>query len=162
MCLWCAVPIRGVAYGNECLRLVLGDDRPVEEEAPPARATLRVVAGFALAVVATLLPWTAFGEGDSMFGAWGLSPRWATLAAVGSALGLLVAFAGRRRAHPDPRWDVAEIVLAAAVVAGSILEWFRPPFPSRPSLVPWIAATGGALALVSALRCLREDTRVVS
>ncbi len=159
LCLWCAVPVRGVAYGNECLHLVLGEDRrPFEEPAPAARTPSPVLVGFAVALAATALPWTRFGEGHSLFGAWSLSPRWALLAAVASALGLGIALIARRAAHPDPRWDAAEVALASAVVIGAVLEWFRPPFPSRPSLAPWIAVAAGVFALVSAARALRDDT----
>jgi hypothetical protein len=160
LCLWCAVPVRGVAYGNECLHLVLGEDRPFEDEAPAERAPSGALIGFGIALAATVLPWTRFGEGDSPFGAWSLSPRWALLAAVASVLGLGVTLVARRRARPDPRWVIAEVAFGAAVVVGSVLEWLRPPFPSRPTVAPWIAAAGGMFAVVSAVRCLRKDANV--
>ena len=161
MCLWCAVPIRGAAYGNECLRLVLGDVEPGEPEEHRPRASMRVLVGFAIALAATALPWTTFGEGASPFGAWSLSPRWAMLAAVASALGVAAWLVRRRRPGADRAWDIVELALAVAVVLGSVLEWFRPPFPSRPSVVPWIAAGAGLYAAASALRGLIEDSRAV-
>jgi hypothetical protein len=162
MCLWCAVPVRGLAYGAECVGTVIGEDRPVEPEAPRPRAPRRVAVGFGLALVATVPPWTTFGDGSRIFGAWSLSPRWALLAALAAALGLAAALVRLRRPRPDRRWDAVSIGLGVAVVAGAVLEWFRPPFPSRPSIVPWIAAAAGAFASAWALRSLLEDSRAVS
>lgn len=160
LCLWCAVPVRGVAYGAECLNLVLGDPPPVEAETPRRRAPIYAVVGFAVALASTVLPWTTFGEGSTLFGAWSLAPRWALLAAVAALLGFGRALTRPRRGiHSDRAWDGALIALGTLVVAGSTLEWFRPPFPSRPSVVPWIAAAAGAFAAGSALRCLTEDVR---
>jgi hypothetical protein len=159
MCLWCSVPVRGRAYGAECVGSVVGEEPPREAETPRPRAPAYAAAGFGAALAATVLPWTTFGEGSTAFGAWTLSPRWALLAALAAAVGLGVAVLRLRRQGVDPRWDALAIALGAAVVLGALLEWFRPPFPSRPSLVPWIAVGGGLLAAASALRCLLEDSR---
>lgn len=162
LCLWCAVPVRGIAYGAECLSRVLGDEPAAEPEAPPRRAPILVVGGFTVAAVATVLPWTTFGEGASAFGAWSLSPGWALLAAVAAVAGLAAAgLRARRLVLADRSWDVALVALGILIVLGSVLAWFRPPFPSRPSVVPWVAAAAGAFAAGSAVRCLNEDTRVV-
>jgi hypothetical protein len=162
MCLWCAVPVRGVAYGAECVGTVIGEVDPVQAEGPRPRAPVHVAIGFAVALAATVLPWTAFGEGSRVFGAWSLSPRWALLAAVAALLGTAAALIRLRRARPDRGWDAVAIGLGAAVVLGAVLGWFRPPFPSRPSIVPWLAALGGVFAAGSGLRCLLEDSRPVS
>jgi hypothetical protein len=157
MCLWCAVPVRGATYGNECLSLVLGEAARVGEEPAPSRASVRPLAAFAAALATTVLPWTTFGEGASMFGAWGLSARWSMVAAVASVLGLVAAVGARRRPRPDRRWELAQVLLGAIVALGALLEWFRPPFPSRPSIVPWIASAAGAYAAVSAVRSVRAE-----
>jgi hypothetical protein len=134
MCLWCAVPVRGVAYGPECLGHVLGEEPPEEPEHP---------------------------EGSGALGAWSLSPRWAIVPAIGSVVGVVLAAVRIRRAGPHRHLDIALGALAGAVAIGAVLEWFRPPFPSRPSIVPWIAATAAAFALVVAVRCVFEERRAV-
>jgi hypothetical protein len=159
MCLWCAIPVRGVAYGAECVGVVVGEEPRDEGETPRPKAPVYAVAGFGIALAATVLPWTTFGEGSTVFGAWSLSPRWALLAALSAAFGLAVAVLHLRRPRTDPRWDGLAIGLGAAVVLGAVLEWLRPPFPSTPSFVPWIAAAAGLLAAASAARCLLEDSR---
>jgi len=50
-----------------------------------------------------------------------------------------------------------EVALGAVVVAGAILEWFSPPFPSGPSIVPWIAAGAGLSAAAAAVRSLLHE-----
>jgi membrane associated rhomboid family serine protease len=162
MCLWCAVPVRGVAYGPECLGRALGDEPREESERPRPSGPILLVAAFVVALASTVLPWTSFGEGSGIFGAWSLSPRWALVAAIGSVAGVLVALVRLRRPGPQRRLDVALAVLAAAVALGAVLEWFRPPFPSRPSAVPWLAALAGTFALVAAVKSLLDERRVVS
>lgn len=162
MCLWCAVPVRGVAYGAECVGGVIGEADPVQPAAPRRRPPIHVAIGFGLAVAATVLPWTTFGEGSTAFGAWSLSPRWALLAAFAAVGGVVVALLGLRRPAHNRRWDTVTIGLGVAVVLGGTLEWFRPPFPSHPSIVPWIAAAAGLFAAGSGLRCFLEDSRAVS
>jgi hypothetical protein len=161
MCLWCAVPVRGVAYGPECLAQVLGEEPRTEPERRPPRGPILMLAGFAVALASTALPWTSFGEGSGVFGAWGLSPRWAILAAIGSVIGVGAGLVRVRRAGPQKRLDIALAAVAAAVVLGAVLEWFRPPFPSRPSVVPWIAAVAGGFALVVVVRCIVKERRAV-
>lgn len=162
MCLWCAVPVRGVAYGAECVGSVIGVDQQTEPEETRPRPTLHVVIGFAVALAATVLPWTTFGEGSTVFGGWSVSPRWSLLAALAAAGGVAVAMLRLRRPGAALRWDRIAIGLGVVVVVGSILGWFRPPFPSRPSVVPWIAAAAGLFAAGSAVRCLLDDARPVS
>jgi hypothetical protein len=159
LCLWCAVPVRGAAYGAECLNRVLGDGPPVAAETPRRRAPIYVAAGFGVALASTVLPWTRFGEGSTIFGAWSLSPRWALLAAFAALIGFGVALTRSRRGISDRVWDAVLIALGSLVVVASILEWFRPPFPSTPSVVPWVAAAAGAFATGSAVRCLLDDVR---
>jgi hypothetical protein len=162
MCLWCAVPVRGVAYGPECLGHVLGDEPRDELEHARPSGPILILVGFALALASTVLPWTSFGEGSGVLGAWSLSPRWAIVPAIGSVVGVVLAAVRIRRAGPHRRLDIALVALAGAVAIGAVLEWFRPPFPSRPSIVPWIAAIAAAFALVVAVRCVLEERRSVS
>jgi membrane associated rhomboid family serine protease len=162
MCLWCAVPVRGVAYGPECLGRALGEEPREESERPRPSGPILLVAAFVVALASTVLPWTSFGEGSGIFGAWSLSPRWALVSAIGSVGGVLVALVRLRRSGPQRHLDVALAVLAGAVALGAVLEWFRPPFPSRPSVVPWLAALAGAFALVAAVKSLLDERRLVS
>jgi hypothetical protein len=162
MCLWCAVPVRGLAYGPECLGAVLGEEPRDEPERPRPSGPILILVALGLALASTVLPWTSFGEGSGVFGAWSLSPRWALVPAIGSVLGTALAVVRVRRAGPQPRLDIALGAIAGAVAIGAVLEWFRPPFPSRPSVVPWVAATAGAFALVVAVRCVLEERRSVS
>jgi hypothetical protein len=161
MCLACAIPVRGAAFGQECIARVLGDEPP--DETPSARRpnAVHVVVAFAVAAASTALPWMTSGEGSTAFGAWGRSPRWATVAVVASVAGLLVAAWRVRRGESSRRWDRVLVGLGVATAAAAVLEWFRPPFPSRPSPVPWICAVAAAYATVRAARGVREDARVV-
>jgi hypothetical protein len=162
MCLWCAVPVRGVAYGPECLGGVLGEQPREEPERALRSGPILLVAAFGVALASTVLPWTSFGEGSGIFGAWSLSPRWALVSAIASVVAVAVALVRLRRTGPQRRLDVALAALAGAVMLGAVLEWFRPPFPSRPSVVPWLAALAGAFALVAAVKSVLDERRVVS
>jgi hypothetical protein len=82
------------------------------------------------------------------------------VAAIASVAGLVISIWRARRGTPSRGWDAVLVGLGLAAVAGSVLEWFRPPFPSRPSPVPWICAAAGAYASFRAARVLREDARV--
>src|SRR5437879_3371574 len=74
LCLRCAVPVRGEVYGPECLAEVLGPDGATAATALPAppRNLLFDLTGLGLvvAVVASLLPWTRFGQPSGVFGGW--------------------------------------------------------------------------------------------
>jgi hypothetical protein len=146
MCLTCAIPVRGITVGQECLAVALGDEAPPESPpiTPPVDVSRWITAGgFAVAVVATLLPWSRFGTGSEPFGAWGDSFRWSLVAAVAGVVGLFLA-----ATRPRSRGGV--VVAAAIVVAASILSVADPPAFTSPWLGPWIALAGGATALVGA------------
>ena len=150
MCLSCATPVRGSAYGVECLASVLGPEIAVAA-APPTRppdARPRVVAriGFALAVAATILPWSRFGPGSEAFGAWSRSGRWSVVAAVAAVVGLVVSIAQRSDRLRAPGWDVVAALLGAGVAIASMLAVVYPAAFSRPWLGPWIASAAGATA----------------
>src|SRR6266545_1863923 len=72
LCLACAVPVRGRVLGVECLEAALGPGLPAEVLPARERWTVPwtiVGLAFAVAVGATLLPWTRFGEGSHPLGA---------------------------------------------------------------------------------------------
>jgi len=150
MCLPCATPVRGKTYGSECLVSVLGPEVAASAETlvRPSDARARSIArlGFALATVATVLPWSRFGPGSEAFGAWSRAGGWSVLAAVAAVLGLVLSFAQRSRRLRSPGWDLAVAMLGAAVLLGSLLSVAYPAAFSRPWLGPWVAAGAGALA----------------
>jgi hypothetical protein len=156
MCLACATPVRGRVLGVECLADAIGPGlapaaAPTEE---PARLTWIVIGtAFLVAMVATLLPWTRFGEGSGLFGAWGRTAEWSLVAAIGASLGLagwLVL--SRARGLPSITWLIIEASFGAAVALGSIVAAIRPPPFTRPWLGPWIGAPAGLLACIAAVR----------
>jgi lysylphosphatidylglycerol synthetase-like protein (DUF2156 family) len=162
MCLPCATPVRGSAYGVECLASVLGPD-VAAAAAPPARAPdarPRGVAriAFAVAVAATILPWSRFGPGSEAFGAWSRAGRWSVAAAVAAVLGLVVTFAQRSNRLRAPGWDVAAALLGAGVAVGSMLAVVYPAAFSRPWLGPWIASAAGAIACGATVLASRART----
>ena len=159
MCLACSTPVRGRTYGSECLTTVLGSDAPTSIEPRQVRADLaiRVVAvvAFVAAALATTLPWSRFGPGSGVFGAWTRSGRWSLLAAAASVAGLVLAIVSLARPEPSRPRDVACAVLGAAVVAAAALSVMFPPAFSRPWLGPWAALVSGVIACGASLVALR-------
>lgn len=155
LCLACAIPVRGLVLGSECLGQVLGEDAPTDEPVVPRRVGPAAVA-FAAAVLATLPPWTTIGRGSGAFGAWSTSPRWSLLAAVAAAAGLLIEIVLERLDTGAIAPRAVAMALGLAVVAGSVIAWFRPPFPADPLVTPWIAAAAGAVAAAFAAADLRR------
>lgn len=153
MCLACAIPVRGRTLGVECLASALGEDAPV----PPAEAdqsfgSRRIAAmAFGAAVIATVLPWSRFGQGDQPFGAWGTAPSWSLLAAVAAIAGLSACVLARIRPHLVRIWDIGAAAAGVLVVAGSILSMARPPAFTSPWLGPWVALAAGLAATGAAL-----------
>ena len=155
MCLGCAVPVRGRVLGTECLAEAIGSDAPQAGPAPEPRRDLRATligAAFAVAVFATALPWSRFGEGSGPFGAWGRSRKWSVVAAVAALLGL-AAWAWLRRLPPGRRsaWDVALVWLAALTSLGALLAIVNPPPFTHAWLGPWLALAAGLVALAASL-----------
>jgi len=153
LCLSCAVPIRGRILGSECLAAALGHDVRQDEDipsrAPWAAPWALTGAGFALSVLATILPWTRFGEGSGLLGAWGRTTRWSVLATVAAVLGLGVWFALRRGAVRWS-WVAVETALGAIIVLGAVLAIVRPPPFTRPWIGPWFALGAGLLSCAAA------------
>jgi len=162
MCLACAIPVRGGTLGVECLSSALGPDAVPAEAAPlelgrSARMLARIA--FALAVLATILPWSRFGAGAEPFGAWSRSPKWSLVAAIAAVAGLSLSLARRFAPRAGPTLDVLLALAGAVVVAASALALLRPPEFTSPWLGPWAALVAGLVAVgasVSARRRSRE------
>lgn len=166
VCLACAIPVRGRTLGAECLSTVLGPDAPVtalpEPEPAAAARTLARVA-FALAVVATMLPWSRFGPGSEALGAWGRPLRWSTVVAVAAVVGLLLSTGRWFRPGSGSSWDAALAATGALVSAGALLAIWRPPDFGPPWVGPWVAVAAGLVACVASATALlrrREPERV--
>jgi hypothetical protein len=148
LCIVCAVPVRGVAYGPECLRTVLGDDAPPEEPSQATRSTAERIAGVAIlvALAASLAPWTLFGAGSGWFhGAWALDARWSMLAAPSALIGSVAWWGSGPRGY---RWGrVVCVVACAGVALGSALAIANPPPFTKAALAPWIALAAAVVAL---------------
>jgi len=162
MCLACAIPVRGGTLGAECLSSALGPhavpaEAPPIEPGGPARTLTRIA--FAVAVLATILPWSRFGAGAEPFGAWNRSPTWSLVAAIAAVVGLALSVARRFARNPGPAWDLLLAVAGALVVSASTLALLRPPEFTSPWAGPWAALVAGLIAVgasVSARRKARE------
>lgn len=166
MCLACSTPVRGQAYGSECLQTVLGTDAPasVEHGVPRPDRAIRTIRAFAFgaAIVATTLPWSRFGPGSGAFGAWTRAGRWSLLAAAAAVAGLIVSIVSLARPEPSRSRDGALVILGAAVSLASLLSVAFPPAFSRPWLGPWVAVVTGVLACgasIAAERSSEKDAR---
>jgi hypothetical protein len=150
LCIVCAVPVRGVAYGPECLGDVLGDDVPPVDTPRPTRSPADRAAGVAilLALVATLAPWTRFGTGSGwLHGAWSADVRWSMLAAISALVGAIAWWWAR-----PGRGTIARRVSLAACVGiavGSLLAIANPPPFTKPALAPWVALAAAVVAFVA-------------
>ena len=154
LCLSCAIPVRGRLLGHECLVEELGADAPRQDAGPGRQRDLRqTVAGaaFAVATLSTVLPWSRFGEGAGIFGAWGRDPRWSLLAAVAAVAGLLLWAARRRYGLERPAWGYVLATLGALVAVGALLAVLRPPSFTRVWFAPWIAIPAGIAALTASI-----------
>jgi hypothetical protein len=152
--------VRGGALGVECLHRAIGSDAPAPQApASGLRASgLLVVIAFALAVVATFLPWSRFGPGSGAFGAWARSPRWSMVVVVAASAGLVLA-AGRRRLPRAGIWDAALAGAGVVVAAGSVLAVLAPPDFASPWIGPWVALGGGIAAVATSVAGRRARNR---
>ena len=147
VCLACAVPVRGSVLGPECLATELGDpaiSTPPEPDRAVAGSWV-AFSGAVLALLATVGPWTRTGAGDRLLGAWVPSVRWSMVAAV-AATALLPA-AWWFRTHPARAGAVIVILCGTTIVLASALAIAFPPTFQAASWGPWVAATGGAIAV---------------
>lgn len=149
LCMVCAVPVRGALIGQECLSTIL-DPSSLPPPAPASsRANWLATSGFGLVVALTVLPWSRFGEGSRILGAWATS--WALLSAAAGLAGLAFALLARYR-RVDARVEAAVYAgLALAVAGGGLLHVFHPPLLSEASAAPLAALLGAALALLGAV-----------
>jgi hypothetical protein len=151
VCVTCAVPVRGRVLGPECLGAELGE--PAITTAPePDRAlagSWAAVAGAVLALVATAGPWTRTGAGDRLFGAWVPSLRWSMVAAV--AVALLLAAVWWFRARGARSGAMLVILCGTTTTIASALAIAFPPTFQVASWGPWVAATGGVIAVGGAI-----------
>jgi len=166
LCLRCAVPVRGRVYGDECLAEIIGGDL-VAPPVPPARwrrpSSPAIGVGFAIAAIATLLPWQRFGQGAGFLGAYGLAPRYSLFCAVAALVGLAVwgSFA-IRTARPGRWWLPVLRTCGTLVVVTAILHVLRPPSIGPASVGPWLAMCGGLIATVASFgrSVIREPSRI--
>jgi hypothetical protein len=119
-----------------------------------ARALARIA--FAVAVLATILPWSRFGAGAEPFGAWSRSPKWSMVAAIAAVVGLSLSVARRFAPTPGSTWDVLLAVAGAAVVSASALALLRPPEFTSPWIGPWAALVAGLIAVGASLSARRR------
>jgi len=163
MCLACSTPVRGQAYGSECLQTVLGTDAPASPEPADPRPdrTIRTIAAaaFGAAILATTLPWSRFGPGSGAFGAWTRSGRWSLIVALAAVAGLILSIVALGRSEPNRRRDMALAILGGAVAAASLLSVVFPPAFSRPWLGPWVAVVAGLLACGASIAAGRSSEK---
>lgn len=149
LCMACAVPVRGALIGPECLSTIL--DPGSLPPPPPAssRAAWLATAGFGLVVALTVLPWSRFGEGSRILGAW--ATNWALLSAAAGLAGFAFALFARYR-RVDARVETAAYAgLAVGVAGGALLHVVHPPLLSEASAAPLVALLGAAVALLGAV-----------
>ena len=159
MCLACSTPVRGRAFGSECLPDVLGSDAPTTLEPAGARpdGAIRLITAvaFGVAVLATTLPWSRFGPGSGAFGAWTRTGRWSMLAALAAVAGLVLAIVSLGRAEPSRARDLACTFFGGWVALASALSLIFPPAFSRPWLGPWVGLASGVLACAASVAAAR-------
>src|SRR5439155_6870103 len=149
LCISCAVPVRGVVVGPESLTSFV-EDAPVVERGVgrSGRAgDVAVLAGFALVLASSVLPWTRFAD-PRLFGAW--TWGWALLAPVAAIAGLAAVPLWRR--WLDPRFQASALGLLAVVAGlGAVVYRLNPPLLAGSSLAPLLAVLGAAVALGGAI-----------
>jgi hypothetical protein len=155
LCLTCAVPVRGVVLGPECLPAdVRSEAGPALAQRPPmSRWWLAAGAALLVVLVSTVFRWTRFGVGSGWFGAWGLPLRWSTVAAFAGA-GAAIVWAIRRWPGPAAARVVAGLAIGAAVAAG--LALLNPPPFTTASAAPWVALVAAVAGAVFALAVARR------
>ena len=150
LCVACAVPVRGTMVGRECLAAVL-HDVPIPDRVPSPirpRGGALALAGFALVVVVSLLPWSRFGDSSRYLGAW--TPHWSMIAALAGVVGFGFALVVRYRPQ-DPRLEAGVYgALGLLVAVAAALQHRHPPILSEATYWPWVAILGGLLALLGA------------
>lgn len=160
LCLTCATPVRGRVLGAECLTAALGPyvvpEDAVRTRKPSSPFGALTGIAFALAVAATILPWSRFGVGSEAFGAWGGAVRWSILSGSAAVAGLALWLALRALQPAPRRWmRIALGFLGGLSAAGALLAIVRPPPFTRTWVGAWVALGAGALASAAALASRR-------
>jgi hypothetical protein len=139
----------------------LPEDVGARAEPPPRRGSLSpaskiVGASLAASLAATVLPWTRFGTGSGVFGAWSASAPWSLVAAIAASTGLawwlLRAIRGRG-VEGRAAWGFAG--LGALATAGATLAFLAPPSFTKSSLAALIVVVFGVIATLTAVRAGR-------
>ena len=156
LCLRCAVPVRGTAYGDECLTEILGPNlaaTPVPASRWRRPTQISIGVGFAITTFASILPWQRFGQGAGILGAWGLSPRYSVFCALLAIAGSLIwaSVAPMRGRRPGRWWLPTLRATSVLVIATAILHIARPPSIGPSWVGPWVAIAGGVVAFVGTL-----------
>jgi asparagine N-glycosylation enzyme membrane subunit Stt3 len=140
--------------GPECLEAAIGPDPSlpeVRERDPAQRARVAATVAFAVAVISTALPWSRFGAGSDVLGAWSDTPAWSMVAASAASLGLVISLVGSFTRRAPPILDVLAALAGLTLAAACVLALVRPrPFTS-PWLGPWVALGAGFTATVAAI-----------
>jgi hypothetical protein len=137
--------------GPECLAAELGDpaiSTPPEPDRAVAGSWV-AFSGAVLALLATVGPWTRTGAGHRLLGAWVPSVRWSMMAAVVAAA--LLPAAWWFRTHPARAGAIIMMLGGTAIALASALAIAFPPTFQAASWGPWVAATGGTIAVAGAV-----------
>lgn len=141
--------------GRECLSTILEDAPPQEGIPSPVRPVggRLALAGFAVVVAVSALPWSRFGDSSRYFGAW--TPHWSVIAALAGVIGLTFSLFVRRRPL-DPRVEAAVYAfLGVVIVVAAVIQHRRPPILSEATFWPWVAVLGGSLAVLGGVRKIK-------
>jgi hypothetical protein len=115
----------------------------------PSRGDALTVAGFAIVVLTSFLPWSRFGDSSRVFAAWTL--HWSLVAVAGALIGLAAAlYTWRRPLRPLAAASVTG-ALGVIVFVAAQLHYQHPPPLSIGSPAPLIATMGAAVAVTGAV-----------
>jgi hypothetical protein len=151
LCLTCALPVRGRVLGAECLPSdIVTDPVAVEPVSPGPGVGSRIAGiGISVAAAASLLPWTRFGTGSGLAGAWGAG-RWSLLSAI-AALAGTIAWVMTLALGATARWLWWAVAgFGSLAAAGALLAALNGPPLTKPALAPWLVAFAGGLAATGA------------
>lgn len=152
LCIACAIPVRGIVVGPECLPEVL-PDTSVPVPAPlvtPRRWDVVAALGFGLVLGLTLFPWSKFGEDSGRLEAW--AGHWSLLASASASAGLVAALVAVLRPFRTRLEAALYGMLALASAAGAVLHYLNPPPLSEPSVIPLLAVIGPLVVVAVAVR----------
>ena len=151
LCRNCATPVRGTIVGPECLpTLVEVPTRDVSLIQPvPLRGDRLAVAGFGLTLLASVFPWSRFGDSAHPFGAWTL--HWSLLAVLGASLGVAGAALANRRPVDQAFLAFGYCGWGLVVAGAALLHHAHPPPLSVGTSAGLAGALGGLLAVAAGI-----------